>query len=154
MYCFLWHLFLFFNVCHFFLSLHSSRILSHYLARKDTQIMRSYNRPGGQCLLCMSVLILYLSGNQTESTREPGRGTAMVRGFQRKEVELGVPLHGRNLVHVLCGLPGWCATPPPGSALDKTPMEISCAISKTQREGESLLNSTPVLSTKPGVGPL
>lgn len=116
--------------------------------------MRSHNRPVGHCLLCMSILFLYLSGNQTEKTREPGRGTAMISGFPRKEVELGVPLHGRNLVRVFFGLPGWCATSPPGSALDKTPMEISCAISKTQLEEESLLNSTPVLSTKLGVCPL
>lgn len=103
MYCFLWQFF-FFNKCHFFLSLLSCSIVSHYLARKDTQIMRSHNRPVGHCLLCMSI-ILYLSGNQTEKTREPGRGTAMISGFLRKEVELGVPLHGRNLVHVFFWAP-------------------------------------------------
>lgn len=112
--------------------------------------MRSHTRPWGQCLLCMSVFIPSLSSIHIEKTREPGRGAAIVSGFPKMEVELGAALHGRNLVHVPCGLP-WCATSPPGSALDKTPMEFSCSISKTQLEGDLNLNSTPVLSSERGV---
>lgn len=42
-------------------------------------------------------------------------------------------------VHSLCGLPGWCASSQSGSASDKPPMEVSCAVSETQQRGEKLV---------------
>lgn len=43
---------------------------------------------------------------------------------------------GSDLVHVLCGLPGWCASSQSGSASDKPPVEVSCADSETEQRGK------------------
>ncbi len=43
---------------------------------------------------------------------------------------------GSGLVHVLCGLPGWCASSQSGSASDKPPVEVSCADSETEQRGK------------------
>lgn len=46
---------------------------------------------------------------------------------------------GSVLVHVLCGLPIWCAISQFGSASDKPPAEVSCAIGETQQRGDILV---------------
>ena len=43
---------------------------------------------------------------------------------------------GSGLVHVLCGIPGWCASSQSVSASDKPPVEVSCADSETEQRGE------------------
>lgn len=61
-----------------------------------------------------------------------GRGVSEVRG--RREWE--APLRSGGLVHVRCGLPGWCAGSQSGSASDKLPMEVSCADGEAEQKRE------------------
>lgn len=62
---------------------------------------------------------------------------------------------GSGLVHVLCGLPGWCAIALNLALLQTSlPWRSAVPTAKQSREGRDVLNSTPVLTTERGLCPL
>lgn len=83
-----------------------------------------------------------MPGVQVGETGEQVRGPAFVRDGQGVAGVGGArsctarQRPGSGLVHVLCGLPGWCASSQSGSASDKPPVEVSCADSKIEKRGE------------------